>query len=125
MENREKKSLITETANGQIIVSNRKKWNVIDRNYYYFFFLCFHFVSQTQELANKRSVCSLPETVLIKIFFETLQHYLYYPECYINSSSFTHYHLYLHRYTERKREKKNKHFHVEKTYTYIYIYMYI
>lgn len=68
---------------------------------------------------NKRSVCSLSETVLIKIFFETLQRYLYYPECYINFSSFTHYHLYLHRYTER--ERKNKHFHVENLYIYICI----
>lgn len=88
---------------------------------FFFFVLSLRFtnVYQTQELANKRSVCSLPETIFIKIFFETLQRYLYYPECYINSSSFTYYHLYLHRYIERK---KNRHFRVDNLYIYICIY---
>lgn len=117
------KSLITETASGQIIVSDREKWNAIVIFRFFFFFvlsLRFTNVYQTQELANKRSVCSLPETIFIKIFFETLQRYLYYPECYINSSSFTYYHLYLHRYTERK---KNRHFRVDNLYIYIYVYI--
>lgn len=100
-------------------------WEMERNRYFSFFFffvlsLRFTNVYQTQELANKRSVCSLPETIFIKIFFETLQRYLYYPECYINSSSFTYYHLYLHRYTERK---KNRHFRVDNLYIYIYVYI--
>lgn len=110
--------MITETASGQIIVSDRKKWNAI---IIFFFFCAFTSFHKRKNWRINEAFCSLPETVLIKIFFETLQHYLYYPECYINSSSSLHTTISIYIDIQRER-KKNKHFHVENLYIYICIY---